>query len=81
VIGSELKRLFRLSSRQATDTVAPATSMAGGHYGRWQYLVPRCGPFIAVSLSLRMDCRCWAQLTHILEGLLTGYVAEKAKRK
>jgi hypothetical protein len=53
VIGSDLKRLLGLSSRQATDTVATATSMAGA---LWQMAtqVPRCRPCIAASLSLRM---------------------------
>jgi AcrR family transcriptional regulator len=80
-IGSELKRLIGLSTRQATDTIATATSMAGA---LWQMATP--GP--KVRALYRSDPQLahaivdvGPQLTHILEGLLTGYLAEKAKRK
>jgi AcrR family transcriptional regulator len=80
-MGSELKRLLGLSSRQATDTIATATSMAGA---LWQMATP--GP--KVRALYRSDpqlahaiVEVGPQLTHILEGLLTGYLAEKAKRK
>jgi AcrR family transcriptional regulator len=80
-MGSELKRLLGLSTRQATDTIATATSMAGA---LWQMATP--GP--KVRALYRSDPQLahaivdvGPQLTHILEGLLTGYLAEKAKRK
>lgn len=80
VIGSELKRLMRLSSRQATDTVATATCMAGA---LWQMATP--GPQVSALYRSEpefahaiVDVK--PRLTHILEGLLTGYLAEKAKR-
>lgn len=80
-MGSELKRLLGLSTRQATGTIATATSMAGA---LWQMATP--GP--KVQALYRSDPQLahaivdvGPQLTHILEGLLTGYLAEKAKRK
>ncbi len=80
-IGSELNRLLGLSSRQATDTVATATSMAGA---LWQMATPgpqvlalyRSEPELAHAI---VDVE--PRLTHILEGLITGYLTEKAKRK
>jgi AcrR family transcriptional regulator len=80
-MGSELKRLLGLSTRQAIGTIATATSMAGA---LWQMATP--GP--KVQALYRSDPQLahaivdvGPQLTHILEGLLTGYLAEKAKRK
>jgi AcrR family transcriptional regulator len=80
-IGSELNRLLGLSSRQATDTVATATSMAGA---LWQMATPgpqvlalyRSEPELAHAI---VDVE--PRLTHILEGLIRGYLTEKAKRK
>jgi AcrR family transcriptional regulator len=80
-IGSELKRLLGLSTRQATDTIATATSMAGA---LWQMATP--GPKVRALYRSEPQLAhaivdVGPQLTHILEGLLTGYLAEKAKRK
>ncbi|HYZ87238.1 MAG TPA: TetR family transcriptional regulator [Bryobacteraceae bacterium] len=80
-IGSELKRLLGLSTRQATSTIATATSMAGA---LWQMATP--GPKVQALYRSEPQLAhaivdVGPQLTHILEGLLTGYVAEKAKRK
>ncbi|HWZ51159.1 MAG TPA: TetR family transcriptional regulator [Granulicella sp.] len=80
VIGSELKRLLGLSSRQATDTVATATSMAGA---LWQMATP--GPQVRALYRSEPQLAhaivdVGPQLTHILEGLLTGYLTERAKR-
>jgi AcrR family transcriptional regulator len=81
VIGSELKRLLGLSSRQATDTVATATSMAGA---LWQMATP--GPQVSALYRSEPELAhaivdVGPQLTHILEGLLTGYLTQKANRK
>lgn len=80
-IGSELKRLLGFSIRQATDTVATATSMAGA---LWQMATP--GP--QVSALYRSDPQLAhaivdvePRLMHILEALITGYLADKARRK
>jgi AcrR family transcriptional regulator len=80
-IGSELKRLLGLSTRQASDTIATATSMAGA---LWQMATP--GPKVRALYRSEPQLAhaivdVGPQLTHILEGLLTGYLAEKAKRK
>jgi AcrR family transcriptional regulator len=80
-IGSQLKRLLGLSSRQATDTVATATSMAGA---LWQMATPgpqvlelyRSEPELAHAI---VDVQ--PRLTRILEALLTGYLTEKAERR
>ena len=80
LIGSELKRRLGLSSRQAADTVATATSMAGA---LWQMATPgpqvmalyRSEPELAHAI---VDVE--PRLTRILEGLITGYLTEKAKR-
>ncbi|HEY4046533.1 MAG TPA: TetR family transcriptional regulator [Acidobacteriaceae bacterium] len=79
-IGSEVERLLGLSSRQATDTIATATSMAGA---LWQMATP--GPEVQ-SLYRREPQLAHAivdvgpRLTRILEGLLMGYLAEAAKK-
>jgi len=80
-IGSEMKRRLGLSSRHAIDTVATATSMAGA---LWQMATPgpqvlalyRSEPELAHAI---VDVEPW--LSRILEGLITGYLTEKAKRK
>jgi AcrR family transcriptional regulator len=73
-IGSELQRLFGLSGRQAIETVATATSMAGA---LWQMATP--GP--AVSALYRSEPELAhaivgvePTLTRILAALITGYV-------
>jgi AcrR family transcriptional regulator len=80
LIGSTLKRLLGLSSRQATDTVATATSMAGA---LWQMATP--GPQVRALYRSEPQLAhaivdVGPQLTHILEALLTGYLTESAKR-
>src|ERR1700739_2378752 len=80
-IGSEMKRRLGLSTRHAIDTVATATSMAGA---LWQMATPgpqvlalyRSEPELAHAI---VDVEPW--LSRILEGLITGYLTEKAKRK
>lgn len=81
MIGSELKRRLGLSSKQATDTIATATSMAGA---LWQMATP--GP--QVSALYRSDPQLGhaivdvePRLARILKGLITGYLAEKSERK
>lgn len=80
-IGSELMRLLGLSSQQATDIVATATSMAGAF---WQMATP--------SPQVLALYRSEAELAHaivdvgprlarILEGLLRGNLAEKTEPK
>lgn len=81
LISSELKRSLGLSSRQATDTVATATSMAGA---LWQMATPgpqvselyRSEPELAHAI---VDVE--PRLTHILEGLITGFLTGKSKRR
>lgn len=80
-IGSELKRRLGLSSRQAADTIATATSMAGA---LWQMATP--GPQVS-ALYLSEPELAHAivdvepRLTRILEGLITGYLTERTRRK
>lgn len=81
VIASELKRRIGLSTRQAVDTIATATSMAGA---LWQMATP--GPQVAALYRSEPELAhavvdVEPQLTHILAGLITGYLAGKAKRK
>jgi AcrR family transcriptional regulator len=81
VIGSGLQRLLGLSSLQATNTVATATSMAGA---LWQMATP--GPQVLALYRTEPELAhavvdVEPRLTHILAGLITGYLAEKAKRK
>lgn len=79
-IGADLERLLTLSSRQARDVVATASSMAGA---LWQMSTPapqvqalyRSEPQLAHAI---VDVA--PRLSHILQGLLTGYVFENAKR-
>jgi Tetracyclin repressor-like, C-terminal domain len=80
-IGYELKRLLGLSSRQATDTIATATSIAGA---LWQMATPgpqvsalyRSEPELAHAI-VDVDPR----LTHILGALITGFLTGKATPK
>jgi AcrR family transcriptional regulator len=80
VIGSELKRRLGLSSQQATDTVATATSMAGA---LWQMATP--GPQVSALYRSEPELAhaivdVEPRLTHILQGLLTGYLPKRATR-
>lgn len=79
--GSELKRLFGLSSGQAIDTIATATSMAGA---LWQMATP--GPQVSALYRSEPELAhavvdVEPRLTHILAALITGFLTEKAKRK
>ena len=81
VIGSELKRRLGLSSRQATNTVATATSMAGA---LWQMATP--GPEVSALYRSEPELAhaivdVEPRLTDILAGLITGYLAERAGRR
>lgn len=80
-ISEELMRLSELSSQRATDVVATATCMAGAF---WQIATPgpqllalyRSDPALAHAI---VDVG--PRLIRILEGLLSGYLVEKTKRK
>jgi hypothetical protein len=79
-IASALQRQLGLSELQATNIIATAVSMAGA---LWQMATP--GPqVLALYLSepelAHAIVDVEPRLTHILEGLLTGYLAERAKR-
>jgi AcrR family transcriptional regulator len=80
-IGTELERRLGLSSQQASDVIATATGMGGA---LWQMASPgpqvmalyRSEPELAQAI---VDVA--SRLSHILEGLMTGYVSENAKRR
>jgi AcrR family transcriptional regulator len=80
-IGSELKRRLGLSSQQATDTIATATSMAGA---LWQMATP--GPLVLALYRSEPELahavvEVEPRLSHILEGLIAGYLAERSRRR
>lgn len=75
-IGAELTRRLGLSSQQATDAVATATSMAGA---LWQ--MATLGPEVAALYRSEPELAhaivdVEPRLTHILAALITGYLAE-----
>jgi AcrR family transcriptional regulator len=75
VIGSELKRRLGLSSLQATNTIATATSMAGA---LWQMATP--GPQVLALYRSEPEFAhaivdVEPRLTDILAGLITGYLS------